>query len=305
MNPAFWKIKPAKERLARRAYVVSQNTLQVDATAGSVTGVNVPLYKGNALIYGHLTDNSNTPLANIIFDANDNNNQFAAKGYTDANGNYTVAVLAITNDSWYCNANSAVPLENYILNNFSNTNVFIGSRIQEDFVALPITAHISGQVLDKTGNPVSDVSLFATTLNNGYESQNQQTDNSGYYSLGVASGLIVRRFQSRWRERFGYRRVRGSLRTLRGDHSAHEQRAEPHGLSPWHRAPQPAATHVSTHFGFTIKGAPNVTYTVQASTNLATTNWANLFSLTLTNNSFPVVDPNATNTMRFYRVLKG
>lgn len=60
----------------------------------------------------------------------------------------------------------------------------------------------------------------------------------------------------------------------------------------------------SSQFGFTINGATNVTYTVQVSTNLASVNWANLFSLTLTNSFLTVVDVNATNSPRFYRVQK-
>jgi hypothetical protein len=60
----------------------------------------------------------------------------------------------------------------------------------------------------------------------------------------------------------------------------------------------------STQFGFVINGVTNVSYTVQVSTNLASTNWVNLFSLTLTNNVFPVVDVNATNKVGFYRVQK-
>ncbi len=304
VNPSFWKIKPAKERLPRRAYLVSQNGLQVDATAGSVTGANVPLYKGNALMYGHITDVSNTPLANIIFDANDNNSQFAAKGYSDANGNYAVAVLAITNDSWYCNANSSVALTDYILNNFQNTNVSIGSLIQENFVALPITAHISGRVLDKTGNPVTGVSLLASTFDNSYQSQNQQTDSSGNYSLGVASGAWYVSFSDGGEsglDTAGFVDLYGPYGvTVPPTNNVLNITVYPIGTA---LISQPQRMS-SAQFGFTINGAPNVSYTVQVSTNLATNSWANLFSLTLTNNSFPVVDPNATNKMRFYRILK-
>jgi hypothetical protein len=58
-----------------------------------------------------------------------------------------------------------------------------------------------------------------------------------------------------------------------------------------------------TQFGFNIEGASNVTYTVQFSTNLLS-NWANLFSLILTNQSVFVTDQHATNSTRFYRVQK-
>ena len=38
--------------------------------------------------------------------------------------------------------------------------------------------------------------------------------------------------------------------------------------------------------------------------NLASTNWATLFSLTLTNSPFSVTDSHATNSQRYYRVKK-
>src|SRR5258706_8167819 len=59
-----------------------------------------------------------------------------------------------------------------------------------------------------------------------------------------------------------------------------------------------------TEFGFSIGGSNGVNYTVQYLTNLASTNWMTLTSVTLTTNPFPVVDVNATNSARYYRVQK-
>ena len=81
--PAFWKITPNKERSPRRAGVISQNSFQVDTTGGNVTNANIALYKGNALFYGRITDNSSTPFANLEFEGSDSNNQYNAKGYSD------------------------------------------------------------------------------------------------------------------------------------------------------------------------------------------------------------------------------
>jgi hypothetical protein len=47
-----------------------------------------------------------------------------------------------------------------------------------------------------------------------------------------------------------------------------------------------------------------VNYTVQYSSDLASTNWATLVSFQLTNNSLFVTDQHATNSPRFYRVQK-
>ena len=60
----------------------------------------------------------------------------------------------------------------------------------------------------------------------------------------------------------------------------------------------------NSQFGFNVNGTLNVNYTVQVSTNLASSNWTTLVSFQMTNNSIPVTDVNATNSQRFYRVLK-
>jgi hypothetical protein len=71
--------------------------------------------------------------------------------------------------------------------------------------------------------------------------------------------------------------------------------------TPFVTAPQRFS---GTQFGFSINGSLNVNYTVQVSTNLILGNWATLLSFQLTTNPFPIMDVNATNRSRFYRVLK-
>jgi hypothetical protein len=43
---------------------------------------------------------------------------------------------------------------------------------------------------------------------------------------------------------------------------------------------------------------------VQVSTNLTSANWSSLQSFQLTANPFPIVDVQATNSPRFYRVVE-
>src|SRR5581483_1167909 len=90
VTPSFWKIGPAEQRLARRAYVTSQSRLQVDATAGSVSNANLAFAKGNALFHGRMADSGNVPFPNVELSAG--SGDLKGKGYTDANGNYAVAV---------------------------------------------------------------------------------------------------------------------------------------------------------------------------------------------------------------------
>lgn len=67
-----------------------------------------------------------------------------------------------------------------------------------------------------------------------------------------------------------------------------------------------APAWLTNRFQMRLTGATGQNYTVQVSTNLNSTDW---ISLLITNsaatNSFNVVDPGATNSRRFYRVLIG
>ncbi len=307
--PSFWKISPIKERLARRAYVSPQGKLQVNATAGNVTNANISLNKGNALFYGRITDNASVPFANIQFDCGDGtNNLYNAKGVSDANGYYAVVALGGVSSEWNASPTSGnnLALANYIVNQFNNTNIALGQAILQNYVALPVTAHISGRVLDNSGNPVTGVSLYASqfTGGNNYSSLNSETDGSGNYLLGVANGS--------WQVNFSF----GGSSGL--DTHGYVDLTAPHNVTipptnvTLNLTVYPFGSSVmtqpqrfsSTQFGFNLNGSVGVTYDVQTSTNLASTNWATLFSLTLTNSPFPVTDTHATNSPRFYRVKK-
>ena len=306
--PGFWKIQANKERSPRRAWVIPQGGLQVDATAGNVTNANIALYKGDALIYGRLTDNTSAPFANIEFDGGSSNNLYSVKGYSDANGYFAVAVLGGTNNLWNANPSTGanLALANYVLNSYNLIGIAVGQAIQQNYTALPVTAFISGQVRDNLGNPVSGVELFADALIGGdnYVTQNVLTDNSGDYVLGVTSGA--------WQVSFSG----GNQNDLASQGLV--DYFQPYNVSvpptnavlniTVYQNGTPVLTNPQrfspTQFGFSIHGGIGVNYTVQVSTNLGSTNWASLFSLQLTNNPFFVVDPNATNSPRFYRVQK-
>ena len=63
---------------------------------------------------------------------------------------------------------------------------------------------------------------------------------------------------------------------------------------------------LTNQFKMQLTGASNQNYTIQVSTNLSSSNWTSLvITNSMTTNSFIVVDPNATNKERFYRILIG
>ena len=312
VTPSFWTIQPIKQRLARRAFVMPEAKFQVDVTSGVYSNANIGLPRGTAMFYGRVTDNLSNSYPNVEVDGSTGgnvNNSYDAKGYTDANGNYAVAVLGDATNSWYCNVNDTknTTLANYILNTFSGSTMTNNQKVLQNFVALPATARISGHVQDNSGSNVTGVSLFAnaTIGNISYQSLDGTTDNSGNYSIAVAPG--------QWNVEFLNGGYQDNL-----DAHGYMDPFTPHIVNipptnailnmivypigtPIISSPQ---RYSATQFGFMVNGASNVNYSVYYSTNLASTNWTMLFSFLLTSNPFPVADQSATNRSRFYRVQK-
>ena len=244
-----WTIKLNGERLARRQYVVPTASVQANTTTGSVAGVNNHAYAGTGLFYGQVLDNSNHPFANLEFDGSEANGLYNAKGFSDVNGNYAVAVLTfLPGDAWGAtpstSANAA--LTNYLFN----------------------------------------------------------TDAAGDYSLAAAAG--------NWAVQFLSSATNNSLQSLNliDLNSPHLAAIPPANVTlnlTLYTNTTPYIDSESwlapSQFSFAIHGAANVNYTVQVSTNLATTNWINLQSLQLTNPyPFYILDEQATNGSLFYRV---
>ncbi|HEV2327219.1 MAG TPA: hypothetical protein VGY56_00340 [Verrucomicrobiae bacterium] len=306
VSPGFWKIQPAKERLARRGYVDPQQTYQADATTGSVTNFNIGFPKGDALIYGRVTDNSNNPIEGVKMDGNQNEpTNYDSKGYTDINGNYTVAILDGTNS---CNVDTPTfgsPALNYIWNQPNEISVSPGQAVREDFVGQPIIGTISGHVQSNVGTNIVGVGLYANTTIDGlyYTSLEGTTDPSGNYTLAVAAGT--------WNVYF---LVGGFSDNL--DAAGYEDLTGPHYVDVpptnviLNLTVYPLGTPIISQqrfvgpgqFGFWVSGSNNVTYTVQASTNLF--NWSTIYSFELLTNSLFITDPGATNGHRFYRIVK-
>jgi hypothetical protein len=309
VTPSMWTVQPTKERLARRAFVVQKNNTQWDTTTNSVSNANIALPPATALFYGRITDNSNNPFANVEVDASAGND-YSAKGTSDPNGDYAVAALGgLTNEFWNCGVNNGVaPIDNYILNQFNTLSLSSNQTVLQNFVALPATARISGQVLDNSGNPITGVQLMANTSigSNNYSSLDGTTDNSGNYSLAVATG--------NWNVQF----LTGGSDSGNLDVQGYVDLLAPHNVSipptnvilnltvypigtPIINSPQ---RYSPTQFGFFVNGASNVSYTVQVSTSLTSPSWSTVTSFTLFTNPVPVVDIHATNSSRYYRVQK-
>ena len=272
-----WKINISGEGLARRGYLTLQGgALVADAAAGSVSGANIGLYKGDVLFYGQLTTN-NIPVPNVSIECNDDGQVYSGKAYTDLNGNYAVAALVNTNalpagTTWYASTSSGSQLgllNNFIFNFVDNIDLSSNAVYLQNLVGLPVTTTISGRLLNPQGNPITGVSVGASATINGlfYGTSYVDTDTNGYFLFGAATGSWY---------------VNANCC---GNNS----------LNP-----------SSSQFDFNLYGPSGYNYTVQGSTNVANTNW---FTITVVSNlsssPYLIQDNLATNSMRFYRALLG
>lgn len=314
VSPSFWKFEiPGDRQQGRRGYVTPRQFPQVDTTTGAVANVTLLFPKANAMFYGRLTDNLGAPFPNIQFEASDVNgsapSMFQNRGIGDPNGYYSVAVLAGTN-AWYCSPNSdSLVLANHVISSHQSVVLTAGQAYLQNFTALPATATISGKVRDSLGNPVAGVGFGGGAFIGGanYSTRNVLTDNTGNYTLRVVSGQWGVHFTANdpfssdslanrgLMDLFGQYQV-----TIPPANAVLDITVYPLGSSALGTPTRLSASQV----GLSAFGLVGPSYTLQVSTNLASTNWSSLFSFQLPSSPFTVTDSQATNTSRFYRLLK-
>ena len=304
-----WRLKPESQQTARRAYVVPENRTVADTTAGSVSNVNFALLKGNALFYGRFTDNVGTPLANLALSASDANHQFQGGGFTDASGRYGVAVVNTTNTPWqvYPSDQNAI-LADYIVNDPTNrldAGVFsTGNR----FIAVPVTARISGRLTDNQGESVPDVWVYAAADLGGipYRTSGMTSDANGDFYFGAASGTWNVGLQQQGEQSL-------AAHSLYDRSFAHEVIIPPTNaivnitVYPANLPQLGQAVRFSgSQCGFNLYGAIGYNYAIQWSTNLRAAPWPGLTVVSnLPWSPFFVQDSQATNASRFYRAVPG
>ncbi len=189
VTASSWKVNPQDPDTALHGYVNFQNSIQVDASTGSVSGVNVLLPKGTAMFYGSIKDDLGNPLPG--FDVYGNNQStYQYQSYvSDANGNYAVAALA---GNWNANLVGDAPrLSNYVYaGNLGITLLTNGQAVRQDFVLKLATNHITGYVRNNFSNSIVGVSVFANANINGtnFNTADATTDGNGNYTLNVING---------------------------------------------------------------------------------------------------------------------
>ncbi len=312
-----WKIKLSDERLGQRAYLTLQgNALIAAAGSGNVTNANIGLYRGNTLFYGQVTI-SGTPVPNVPVGCNDEVPIFSGKGYTDANGNYGVVALVNTNvldpsDAWFCapdTGNSIYTfLSNYIFNQVDNVSFTNNQSYLQNFTGLPVTATISGQVVNNQGVPISGLSVGANTTidGNNYTTAYVNTDTNGDFSFGAANGewdVNVNCCGNGGLDNYGYYDPANY-------HIVNIPPSNPTVNIVIYPANIPLLGQpgkvTPSQFNLNLYGASGYNYTVQTSTNLAIANWSTLMIVSnFPGSPYLIQDFQATNSTRIYRAFQG
>jgi Protein of unknown function (DUF1416) len=304
-TPGNWEVIVQSSRLARRAFMASQNGLQVDASGGSVSDANVALYKANALFYGRVTDASSIGISGLHMYAQDDVDEFESEGFTDTNGSYTVAVLA-TNGFWSCSLSTEGPdLAGYVFSRGVSTNLSAGDTVLQNFGLSAATAQISGYIRDNLGNPVVGVSIGADAVIGGnlFDTAQVETDDQGYYAFGAASGIWsvhVNCCGDNGLESYGLYDLFNHSVTIPPTNTVVNITVFEIG-TPLLSQP---AHFGSSIFGFGLNGSSGSNYTIQVSTNLSS-GWSTILVTNLPGNFIYFQDNEATNKQRFYRVKLG
>jgi len=189
-----WKVDATDQAIAFHNYLRPQSKVNVDATAGSVSGITVALPKATAMFYGSVMDGSNQPLSGIGIFSQDSNFNYEQNVSSDANGKYFAGAISSPSLAWQLETSSDGNPTNYIYSNppfdqNGGTNLSSGQALLYNFIALLATNQITGHVQDHNNNPIVGVQVVATATINGANFQTQvDTDSSGNYALMIANG---------------------------------------------------------------------------------------------------------------------
>lgn len=315
-----WKLKIEADRLSRRGYLSPQNNALIAmAGAGPVTNGNIGLYRGNALFYGQVTV-SNVPVANVPMSCNDTEQLLNSKSFTDMNGNYGVVALVSTNAfgtnsvAWNCSPNigdltgiETVNYGNYIFSDINGVQLATNQADLQNFIGLPVTATISGQLVNNNGTPISGVSVGASASINGNQFVTAfiDTDNNGYFSFGAAPGewyVNANCCGNHGLDNSGYYDPAGyHIVNIPPTNPVVNIVVYPANV-PLLGQPQKIS---QSQFNLNLYGASGYNYTVQSGTNLVSTQWSTVASVTnFPGSPYLIQDFQATNTARFYRAFE-
>lgn len=179
-------IEVSEKSLALLGYVSSNATTQADATSGNVTNLAINLSPVTALIYGVVTNSAQAPLANVRLWANDGQQTYNLDTVTDANGAYTLGVVAgvwhVGLDQDTIGALGLMPPQSVTV------SLNAGQAVQTNFIAQAASSRLQGTVTHN-GTPVPNIMVIASVAaGNGNLFVQATTNASGQFDLGVIAG---------------------------------------------------------------------------------------------------------------------
>src|SRR5204863_4522970 len=104
VTPDKWTVELASPAVSQIGYVAPVASVAVDTSAGNASNVTLSAAKATTLLYGTVTDSSNTPLPGLDLVAIDETYRFQAYAVTDNAGNY---VIAISSGVWAVDASAS------------------------------------------------------------------------------------------------------------------------------------------------------------------------------------------------------
>lgn len=184
-----WSPEVEEPTVAALGFVVPEQFSDINTTIGSVAGLTLPFQPATALFYGNfVVGGTTTGISAMPFSARIQNNSVFSKGLTDPTGYYTLGVVAGT---WSVGPESDALLARGILANQTNPIITAGQAVRIDFASLAVTAHLTGQVVDNFGVPISNFTLVVQPVSlvpSGAKSYYPSTDASGNFDIGVSGG---------------------------------------------------------------------------------------------------------------------
>ncbi|WP_438480142.1 beta strand repeat-containing protein [Oleiharenicola lentus] len=177
-----WQVETSSTSLGSLGYLSGASATAADTTSASVSNLNIPLVKANALLYGTLITNTGTPLANVLMEARESGNLYSLETVTDSLGRYSFGAVAGT---WNIGVDYNSPvLAGYLPPASNNATVTTGAAVQTNFVAAAANAHLQGTVTNN-GVPVPNLLLSAVRQGGIVMSLQTTSDSSGNFDFGV------------------------------------------------------------------------------------------------------------------------
>ncbi len=277
-----------------------------DTTGGNVSNAVIPLPKGTAMIYGKVTNTVLAAVPAVQISSGltiSNGGMYRGLGESDVNGNY--CALTTTND-WQVMVESPAPT-NYVFSTGGDAVLTNGQAVRIDFLAEPSTTAITGRVVDYTGAPVTQLSVQANTLTNGFGFTTElETDPNGYYTLPA--------FVGSWQVAPINGNGPDTLGAKGFDSIPNQDVFVPSlGATVNFTAYPVGSTYLTSpgftgldQFGFYLNGAGGYNFYVQSTTTPALSNsWVTFFSTNFSQDSMIFIQDNqATNSHTYYRAVR-